>query len=231
MKNLFAENPSKNTDELKEFYKANQLVYYTPTEEIVNTATHAVGAVAVLIFMCFMIIKSNVAQSYATSLLTCLLIASEFMISSVYHGVKNLRTKLIWRKIDFPAVNLNVIACSIALCLMYGNVYGYVSLAISFAITISMFVLCFYNFSKFRKVSVASCFLIGILMFVQFFIINSSDHGMPDVALYLYICGLILCLIGAVLFGIRKRYAHCVFHVFVLIGPILFVASAYLQIY
>lgn len=231
MKKNFSVRTPQNTDELKELYKNHQLVYYTPVEEIINSVTHAVGSLAVLILMGFMIAKSVALQSYATSVLTCLFIAAEYLISAVYHGARDLKTKLIWRKIDFPAVNLNVIACSISICLLYGNVYGYVALVLSFAIALAMFVLCLYDFKKFRKLTVASCFVIGLLMFIQFFIVCSSDYGMPDNALYLYISGLILCLIGAILFGIRKRYVHCVFHVFVLIGPILFAISAYLQLY
>ena len=36
--------------------------------------------------------------------------------------------------------------------------------------------------------------------------------------------------LGAAVFGVHKRYVHCVFHFFVLAGPVLFLAATYLQI-
>lgn len=97
----------KNTDELKELYKQNQLVYYTPIEELINSSSHALGAVFALIFMIFMMIAAKSPAQYVTAFFSCFLIAVEFLVSATYHGVSNMKKKLVWRKIDFPAVNLN----------------------------------------------------------------------------------------------------------------------------
>lgn len=64
--------------------------------------------------------------------------------------------KLVWRKIDFPTVNLNVIACATATCLLYRQIYGYVALGVSIAIAIIVFALCLWKFNIFRNVSVIS---------------------------------------------------------------------------
>ncbi len=219
-----------NIDELKTLYKDNQLVYYTPLEEFFNVLTHAIGALCSLVFMVFMLIKAHSPEAYATAVLTPMLIAIEFAISATYHGITDMKKKLIWRKIDFPAVNLNVIACGSAICLMYGETYGYVALGISLAIALAIFILCQWRFDIFRKVSVASTFVIGALLFVAFFTAYKSSIGIATDVSLLYLFGLISCLMGAVLFGVHKRYVHCIFHVFVLIGPILFLIATYLQI-
>ncbi len=219
-----------NVEELKQVYKDNGLVYYTPLEEFINTITHALGAFSAMIFFVFMMIKASTPQSYAASVITCALIGVEFFISAMYHGTRDMAKKLVWRKIDFPAVCLNVIACSASLCVIYGNTYGYIALALSIAIAIFMFVACSLNFDRWRKISVASCFVIGALMFAQFFIVYLSPAGIPQLASWLYLSGLILCLVGAVLFAIHKRYVHSLFHVFVLVGPMLFIGAAYLQL-
>lgn len=220
----------QNTDELKELYKQNQLVYYTPKEEVINVATHGFGALFALVFMVFMLIKSTSAAAYATAVISCSLIAIEFTISAIYHGVTNLKRKLVWRKVDFPAVNLNVIACASATCLLYENTYGYTALGISLAIAFAIFILCQWRFDIFRKVSVASTFVIGGLMFAAFFTAYFGPIGISKEVSIIYLLGLISCLIGALLFGVHKRYIHCVFHVFVLIGPILFLIATYLQL-
>ena len=66
-----------NTDELKQIYKDNGLVYYTPKEELFNSASHALGAAAALVFMIFMLLKATTPAAYASAVLSCLLIAIE----------------------------------------------------------------------------------------------------------------------------------------------------------
>lgn len=219
-----------NTDELKQIYKDNGLVYYTPKEELFHSISHALGAVVALVFMIFMLLKATTPAAHATAVLSCALIAIEFSISATYHGVSDMKKKLMWRTLDFPAVNLNVIACATATCLMYGSIYGYVAFGVSFAIAAVIFVLCLYRFDIFRKVSVASTFVIGGLMFAAFFTAYFSQKGISQATSFVYLAGLASCLLGAAVFGVHKRYVHCLFHVFVLVGPILFLVATYMQI-
>ncbi len=219
-----------NTDELKQIYKKNGLVYYTPKEELFNSISHALGAVVALVFMIFMLLKATTPAAYATAVLSCTLIAIEFSVSATYHGVSDMKKKLTWRTLDFPTVNLNVIACATATCLMYGSIYGYVAFGVSFAIAAVIFVLCLYRFDIFRKVSVASTFVIGGLMFAAFFTAYFSQKGISQATSFVYLAGLASCLLGAAVFGVHKRYVHCLFHVFVLVGPILFLVATYMQI-
>lgn len=219
-----------NTDELKQIYKNNGLVYYTPKEELFHSISHALGAVVALVFMIFMLLKATTPAAYATAVLSCALIAIEFSVSATYHGVSDIKKKLMWRTLDFPAVNLNVIACATATCLMYGSIYGYVAFGVSFAIAAVIFVLCLYRFDIFRKVSVASTFVIGGLMFAAFFTAYFSQKGISQATSFVYLAGLASCLLGAAVFGVHKRYVHCLFHVFVLVGPILFLVATYMQI-
>lgn len=219
-----------NTDELKQIYKDNGLVYYTPKEELFNSISHALGAVVALVFMIFMLLKATTPAAYATAVLSCALIAIEFSVSATYHGVSDMKKKLTRRTLDFPAVNLNVIACATATCLMYGSIYGYVAFGVSFAIAAVIFVLCLYRFDIFRKVSVASTFVIGGLMFAAFFTAYFSQKGISQATSFVYLAGLASCLLGAAVFGLHKRYVHCLFHVFVLVGPILFLVATYMQI-
>ena len=219
-----------NIDELKQIYKDNGLVYYTPKEELFNSISHALGAVVALVFMIFMLLKATTPAAYATAVLSCALIAIEFSVSATYHGVSDMKKKLTWRTLDFPAVNLNVIACATATCLMYGSIYGYVAFGVSFAIAAVIFVLCLYRSDIFRKVSVASTFVIGGLMFTAFFTAYFSQKGISQATSFVYLAGLASCLLGAAVFGVHKRYVHCLFHVFVLVGPILFLVATYMQI-
>ena len=230
MLNNFSLKTPENTEELKELYKKNQLVYYTPLEEFINSSSHALGAVFALIFMIFMMLAATTPAQYVTAFFSCFLIAIEFAVSATYHGVSDMKKKLVWRKIDFPTVNLNVIACATATCLLYGQMYGYAALGVSFVIAAAIFALCLWRFDIFRKVSVASTFVIGALMFAAFFTAYFSPVGISKPTCFVYLAGLASCLLGAAVFGVHKRYVHCVFHFFVLAGPVLFLVATYLQI-
>lgn len=230
MASNFSLKTPENTEELKELYKQNQLVYYTPLEEFINSSSHALGAVFALIFMIFMMLAATTPAQYATAFFSCFLIAIEFAVSATYHGVSDMKKKLVWRKIDFPAVNLNVIACATATCLLYEQAYGYAALGVSFVIAAAIFALCLWRFDIFRKVSVASTFVIGGLMFAAFFTAYFSPVGISKPTCFVYLAGLASCLLGAAIFGVHKRYVHCIFHFFVLAGPVLFLIATYLQI-
>ena len=111
----------ENSDELKQIYKENSLVYYAPLEELINTITHALGAIFAVVMLGVMLGVATTPQSIATAVLSCFCLGLEFFISAMYHGTRDLKRKLTWRKLDFPAVNLNVLACVTSLCLFYGN--------------------------------------------------------------------------------------------------------------
>ena len=222
----------ENTDELRELYKNHSLVYYTPMEELINTITHALGAIFAVVMLGVMLGVATTPQSIATAVLSCFCLGLEFFISAMYHGTRDLKRKLTWRKLDFPAVNLNVLACGTSLCLLYGNLYGYIAFGLGFVISFAMLFSCLFAFDKSHKISVASTFIVGALLFAAFFVANFTGDGLhnKDLVGYLYLAGLLTSLLGAIFFRIYKRYMHCVFHVLVLIGPMLCMLANYFQL-
>lgn len=228
-KQFFSQNTRKH-GRIERVVQKNQLVYYTPLEEFINSSSHALGAVFALIFMIFMMIAATTPAQYVTAFFSCFLIAIEFAVSATYHGVSDMKKKLVWRKIDFPTVNLNVIACATSTCLLYRQIYGYVALGVSIAIAIAVFALCLWKFNVFRNASVISSFVIGALMLAAFFTAYFSPIGISTPTCFVFLAGLVSCLLGAAVFGVHKRYVHCIFHFFVLAGPVLFLIATYLQI-
>ncbi len=221
-----------NVDELKQQYAEQSLVYYTPLEELINSVTHALGAIFAVVMLGLMLRVATTPESIATAVLSCFCLCLEFSISAGYHGERDLKKKLMWRRVDFPAVNLNVIACGSSLCLLYGHIYGYIAFALSFVISFTMLFCCLFAFDKFHKISVASTFIVGGLLFAAYFVSNFTGNGLNnrDLAGYLYLTGLLTSLLGAIFFRIYKRYMHCIFHVLVLIGPMLCMLANYFQL-
>lgn len=221
-----------NVDELKKLYAENSLVYYTPLEELFNTVSHALGAIFAVVMLGVMLGVATAPQSIATAVLSCFCLALEFSISAGYHGTRDIKQKRIWRRVDYPAVNLNVLACGASLCLLYGHVYGYVAFGLSFTLSFIMLFGCLFAFDKFMGWCVGSTFLVGGLLFGAFFVSYFTGDGIRNQHLVggLYLAGLLTSLLGAIVFKIKKRYTHSVFHVLVLVGPMLCMLANYFQL-
>ena len=222
----------ENVDERREWYKSHSLVYYTPKEELLHATTHFLGVLAAVVMLVFMLLRATTPASYATAVLSCFLLGLEFLISAIYHGTNDLKKKLVWRQLDYPAVNLNVLACGSALCLLYDNLYGYIAFSLGFVIAFLMLFGCLFAFGKFRKISVGATFIVGSLLFAAYFVSAYTGTGLNNRSFvgYLYLSGLLLSLLGALLFRIHRRYVHAVFHVLVLFGPILCMVANYYQL-
>lgn len=227
MKSTLSLKKPANAPELVQLYKENELVYYYPMEELFNVLTHFAGVVFGVIMLVLMLIKASTPQSYAAAVLSNLSFIIMFMCSAVYHGVPTIKAKKIMRRVDYSSINLTVIACGTGACLLYGFIYGYVAYACCIAISLIVTFLCMRYFGKTRYIAVASNFVNGALLAAAYILASES---IPWIATQFYIAGLVLSLVGALLFGVKLRYAHTVFHVFVLVGPMCCMLSNYFQL-
>lgn len=226
MKALTLKTPS-NENELKLLYKQNELVYYSPLEELFNTLTHAVGAVFGAVMLVLMLLKATTAAGYWAAALSSICFIIMFSCSSAYHGTNQISVKRILRRVDYSSINLTVIACGTGACLLYGHLFGYIAYGVCFSISIIIMVLCMKYFGKFRYVAVASNFVNGAVLAIAYIL---SKDLIPAIATQFSLAGLILCLVGAILFGVKVKFAHTIFHLFVLFGPICLMFANYFQL-
>ncbi len=200
---------------------------YTRCEEITNMVTHIVGGAfgiaALALCVIFSAIYGNAylvvgSAVYGTSLIAL------YTMSSVYHGLRAGRAKLVMQVLDhctiyfliggtYTPITLGPIrAANPALgWTIFGVVWGLCALGSTFTAI---------DLKKYRKLSMACYIGIGwIIVFAVKPTINAI--GMAGF-LYLLLGG-VAYTIGAVLYalGKKRRYMHSIFHVFVLIGSIL----------
>lgn len=214
-----------NVEELKQIYAEHGLKYYRPMEEALNVITHGVGIIFSLVGAVLMLLKATTPQSIATAILCSLGFILLYSASTAYHACTKLDVKSVLRKVDYSTINFIVISCGIGVCLMFNSVFGYVAYALTFCVAVTTTLLCVLNFKRFKNYAFASNFIVGGLLFIAYFLI---DPTVPDEFLILNLLGIASVLIGAALFGIKKPYVHTVFHIFVLIGPILFWFANYI---
>jgi len=191
---------------------------YSQAEDICNSVTHFIGAVLTVYGTYQLILNSSLPSFIVCALIYGVAIFSMFLVSSVYHAIRDQEVKSAVRKADHAVIYfaiagtyvpiLNAIAaprecliwfCALGACAVIGGVFSFITLKHRYVTTIVYLVMGW-----------ASLLLLKNLWTV-------AD---PMVTYYL-IGGGVAFSIGALLYLIKKPFVHTVFHVFVLAGVIL----------
>ena len=209
---------------------------YSRAEEICNSASHALGAVLALggtVLLVAMALMSpagddsgqSVADMAAAreSYAVCALVYGAsvflmFLISALYHAVRDPKVKAIVRKADHAMIYfmiagtyvpiLNDIAspreaavwyCGLGLCAVLGAVFSFITL-------------------KHKFVTTAIYLVMG---WASLLLLRNLWRAAEPFTTYLLVTGGVTYSIGAALYLIRKPFMHAVFHIFVLGGAVL----------
>ena len=191
---------------------------YSQAEDICNSATHIVGAVLTVYGTYLLILNSSLPSFIVCALIYGVAIFSMFLVSSVYHAIRDQEVKSAVRKADHAVIYfaiagtyvpiLNAIAaprecliwfCALGACAVIGGVFSFITLKHKYVTTIVYLVMGW-----------ASLLLLKNLWTVA-----------EPMVTYLLIGGGVAFSVGAGLYLIKKPFVHTVFHLFVLAGVIL----------
>ena len=191
---------------------------YSQAEDICNSVTHIAGAVLTVYGTYLLILNSSLPSFIVCALIYGVAIFSMFLVSTVYHAIRDQEVKSAVRKADHAVIYfaiagtyvpiLNAIAaprecmiwyCALGACAVIGGVFSFITLKHKYVTTIVYLVMGW-----------ASLLLLKNLWAV-------AD---PKVTYYL-IGGGVAFSIGALLYLIKKPFVHTVFHIFVLAGVVL----------
>ncbi len=201
---------------------------YTKGEEIFNMTSHIVGAVlgvvATVLCIVFAAINGNVYGVVSGAIYGVTMIIL-YTMSSIYHGLSPKRySKRVFQVLDHCSIFL-LIAGSytpFALCTLREDnpIIGWTIFGIIWGVAILGIVLNSIDIKKFKVFSMICYLIMGWCIIIK---INLLPEllGMPGFILLL--AGGIAYTIGAVLYGIGKKhkYAHSIFHLFILLGSLL----------
>tara|TARA_B100000902_G_scaffold386505_1_gene429254 strand:- start:7 stop:657 length:651 start_codon:yes stop_codon:yes gene_type:complete len=196
---------------------------YSFKEEYINTVTHILG-LCVSIFGSFFLI-ANVVTSYQdwryifSAIVFSMSLILMYSCSSLYHGVRNDRLKIIFRKFDHCAIYI-LIAGSytpFTLTSMY--------LDSGLFLFIFIWILAFFGIIVEFFLSKYSFFISMILYLVMgwfvLFFWESLSQTLHNNGLILIISGGVFYTLGVIFFiWERIPYNHAIWHVFVLAGSI-----------
>jgi hemolysin III len=200
---------------------------YTRGEEIMNMVTHIVGGalgVAVLtLCVIFAALKDNVYGIVGSAIYGTTMVVL-YTMSSVYHGLKPSMGKKVLQVLDHCTIyfliagTYTVIALS-ALRPLY-PVLGWGMLGFQWMLTALAVTLTAIDLKKYNVFSMICYVCMGwaILPFM-----NQTIEAMTMSGFLWLLAGGISYTIGAIIYGVgvKVRWMHSVFHIFVVIGSLL----------
>ncbi|MBL8321894.1 MAG: hemolysin III family protein, partial [Acinetobacter sp.] len=201
---------------------------YDPLEERLNFLSHGAGAALALIAGIFLIIKGAYLPAgqwfglwvYALSMVLL------FSASALYHMAVTADRRYFYKKLDHTAIYYLIAGTytpflSIALPTAKAH-YLLIALWV-IAIIGTLFKLIFIH--SFQKISLFAYLAMGWLALL---VIDDMQRFLSAQALTWLIAGGISYTVGALFYALKRvRYAHAIWHIFVLIGA----GSHFLAIY
>ena len=192
---------------------------YTLGEEIFNAISHGIGALLSVIALILMLMKAKTPLAVVSVSIFGFAMIVLYVISCVYHALsRRVKGKKVLRVIDHCNVFFLVLGTYVPVALLgVGGWLGWTLLGVVFAFAATGISLNGVNVDKF-KVSSVICHLVcgwSIL-----FGVPALVNTMGRACVGWLVAGGAAYTVGSILYGIgsRKKYIHCVFHVFCLIG-------------
>ncbi len=200
---------------------------YTRGEEIFNMVSHIVGGAFGLIVLIICVTTAAFNRNgygVASSIVYGITMIMLYTMSSVYHGLKNESAKRVMRVLDHCAIYFLIAGTYTPLMLSavrtVNAVLAWSVFSVEWGLAALAVTLTAVNLEKFKVVSMV-CYIIMGWLIAAFF--STVVQVLTPAGTALTFVGGISYTIGAVLYGIgkKKKYAHNVFHVFVLVGSLL----------
>lgn len=201
---------------------------YTKGEEIFNMTSHIVGAVlgivATVLCIVFAAINGN-GYGVVSGAIYGVTMIILYTMSSIYHGLSpKINSKKVFQVLDHCSIFL-LIAGSytpFALCPIreYDALAGWLIFGFIWALAILGIVLNSIDIKKFKVFSMICYLLMGWCIIVK---ASLLPELLTKNGFILLLAGGIAYTIGAIIYGLGKKYkyAHSIFHLFILLGSFL----------
>ena len=201
------------------------LPVYSAGEELMNTLTHALGGILGLAAL-WLCVRRAAAWRGAAEITGaaiyggCLIIL--YSISSVYHGLRPSTAKKVMQVLDHCAIYFLIAGSYSIVCLGVIRravpALGWSVLAMEWVLCTVATVLTAIDLERYKVFSMICYIGMGwaIIPVAPLLLRIMGPSGF-----WLLLAGGISYTVGAVLFGLKKKWMHSVFHVFVVLGSVL----------
>ena len=205
-----------------------ELPGFTRSEEIFNMISHIVGGVfgiiALVLCVVFAALHGNVL-GIASGAIYGVSMILVYTVSAVYHGLdpaKAEKSKKIIRVVDHCDIYGLIIGSYLPIALTgfreYNATLAFVVLGFVVLTCTVGIVFTAIDFTKFSVISNTCYFLAGWCVLLTFY---QLVKAFPIGFIAWLLAGGIVYTLGMVFFVSKKKYSHCIFHLFILGGSIL----------
>ncbi|MBQ9408556.1 MAG: hemolysin III family protein [Clostridia bacterium] len=199
-------------------------------EEIGNAVTHGVGALLSLAGLVFLLLKSDTAAKIAAALVYGLCLFVLFSMSCLYHAFRSgSKVKRLWRRFDYISIYLLIGGTFAPLLLVYwGNALGLWLFIAQWAIIVTG-VTFVGVFGPGRLKGMHTALFIALGWSGLIFLPDMVRDDLP--LFWTILGGGVLYTVGILPFMLRRRGAHFLWHIFVLLGALAHWLGIYLFVY
>ncbi|HMM34097.1 MAG TPA: hemolysin III family protein [Thermoanaerobaculia bacterium] len=192
----------------------------TRGEEIANSVTHGVGLLASVVAFPFLVMTAaqrwGAPEVIGAAVFAATLVAL-YLVSTLYHALRPSRAKQVLQKLDHAAIYLLIAGSYTPFTLgVLRGTWGWTLLSLVWAIAGTGIALEFALGKKVHKVAVALYVVMGWLVVVA---VKPLLAAVPWPGLAWLVAGGLLYTGGVAFYAAKRvRYAHAVWHLFVLAG-------------
>ena len=199
---------------------------YTAAEELTNTLTHLAGGVMGLIALALCVVKaarSGNAMNIVTASVFGAAMVCLYAMSTIYHGLRPSMAKKVMQVIDHCTIYFLIAGTYTPIMLgpmrQHYPAIGWALFAAEWLLAATAATFTAIDLKKYNALSML-CY-IGMGWGIVFFLPQAWQVLTPG-GFWLVFAGGIAYSVGAVLYGIggKRRWFHCIFHVFVVIGSL-----------
>ena len=201
------------------------LPVYSAAEELMNTLTHALGGLLGLVALELCVRRAAAwrgpAEITGAAIYGCCLIVL-YSTSSVYHGLRPSTAKKVMQVLDHCAIYFLIAGSYSVVCLgvirRTSPVLGWGILGLEWGLCAVATVLTAIDLKRYRVFSMVCYIGMGwaIIPVAPLLVRIMGPAGFA-----LLLAGGISYSLGAVLFGLKKKWMHSLFHIFVVLGSVL----------
>ena len=196
----------------------------TNLEEKLNAGSHGITALSALGgFIVLIIFGADSSKEWAlfSALFYGFSLVALYSFSTLYHGLKHEKAKRIFNILDHCGIFLLIAGTYTPMLLIsIGGTIGWIFFAIQWSMALIGIILKIFYTGRFRAVSTLIYAFMGwIIVFKIDVLFASIPHG----AYWLLIAGGLSYTVGIIFYMLdsRIKYAHFIWHLFVMAGSIL----------
>lgn len=212
--------------------KNKGIEHYSPLEESINIASHAIGFVLSVVALVLLVrhasINGDVWHVVSFSVFGISLVVL-FAASTVYHSAKNHQFRTKMRIVDHAAIYILIAGTYTPFTLVTLNGFaGWMVFGVTWGMAVTGIVLKLFFTGKYELISTLMYVFMGwiIVFAIEPLIENLSSDGLAWL-----VAGGMAYTTGAVLYSIERiRFNHAIFHLFVLLGAACHFISVYFYV-